>query len=199
MCFFNVFQIHRNVKEVFGSGLKAKKFVKFHKQINFCSTMPVINIKNRMKIIIVPALLIGLSLCSCKDKVAEDANKIKQVAVSKGLSLFEAFNAHNWAAMALMYEEHARFMDPSFGTVEVTQSRKEIEEKYKALESMFPDIQDSLCYMSPCDSNKIVVEFVSKGTAPDGSAFRLPITSILTFKNGLIVSDHTYYDNSQSE
>jgi SnoaL-like domain len=152
-----------------------------------------------MKIIVLPAILLGLSLYSCNDKVANDCTMIKQVSVSKGLSLFEAFNAHNWAAMALMYEENARFMDPSIGAGEVTQSRIEIEEKYKALESMFPDIQDSLCYMSPCDSNKIVVEFVSMGTALDGSSFRLPITSILTFKNGLIVSDHTYYDNSQTE
>jgi hypothetical protein len=141
---------------------------------------------------------LGLFLMGCREQSAMEAAVPKQVPISKGLSLFEAFNAHNWAAMSRLYSENSQSMDPSFGVDEVSQTRKEIEEKYKALEGMFPDIQDSICYMAPCDSNKILVEFVSKGTASDGSVFRLPITSILTFKNGLIVSDHTYYDNSQS-
>ncbi|MBX7262129.1 MAG: nuclear transport factor 2 family protein [Chitinophagales bacterium] len=41
----------------------------------------------------------------------------------------------------------------------------------------------------------VIVEFLSKGTAPDGMKFTLPICTIFKIKNGKIVKDFTYYDN----
>ena len=41
----------------------------------------------------------------------------------------------------------------------------------------------------------MIVEFVSTGTAPDGTKFELPIVSIFTIEEGMITKDWTYYDN----
>ncbi|MEN9638628.1 MAG: hypothetical protein RLZZ262_496 [Bacteroidota bacterium] len=135
-------------------------------------------------------------LASCQEQTKK--NEViapRQVDPAKGRALFEAFNAHNWNAMADKYDADALFMDPALGVYPVHQSKDSIVAKYTQLQAMCPDINDSLVAVWPCDSNKLVAEFVSKGTLPDGSILRLPIVSILTYRNGLIISDHTYYDN----
>ncbi|RYF97379.1 MAG: nuclear transport factor 2 family protein [Chitinophagaceae bacterium] len=109
---------------------------------------------------------------------------------------FSLFNAHNWTGMAAMYKDSAEFRDPSFGTDIVKQTRQQIADKYAALNKNFPDIADSISHIYPSNASNIIVEFVSKGTAPDSSAFRLPICTIFTIENGLITKDFTYYDNN---
>lgn len=59
---------------------------------------------------------------------------------------------------------------------------------------MFPDIKDSIVDMQAVD-NQVVVQFVSSGSSGDSIHFKLPICSVLTFANGKIVKDATYYDN----
>jgi len=107
--------------------------------------------------------------------------------------MFAAFNEHQWQAMADFYTDSASFLDPSFGKEYITQSRAAVVEKYTGFQDVFPNIHDEVVGMYPsCD--KVTVEFISTGTAADGTSFKLPIVTVLTFNNGLIVKDATYYD-----
>lgn len=141
------------------------------------------------------ASLMFVSACQEKTPRHVKTEALTQVDPAKGRALFEAFNAHNWQKMADLYAPDAMFLDPALGAEPVHQSKDAIIAKYTELQSMCPDITDSLVGVWACDTNKLVAEFVSKGTLPDGSSMRLPIVSVLTFRNGLIVSDRTYYDN----
>ena len=107
--------------------------------------------------------------------------------------MFEAFNQHDWETMAAYYSDSASFLDPSLGKEYVKQTRNDIIEKYKGYQQMFPDIHDNVKGVYP-SGDKITVEFVSTGHSGDSVSFTLPIISVLTFKNGLIVKDATYYD-----
>ncbi|OXA97348.1 hypothetical protein B0A75_16665 [Flavobacterium oncorhynchi] len=112
---------------------------------------------------------------------------------------FEYFNSHNWKKMAEMYTETADFKDPSLGQGIVKQTRKQIQEKYAALNEVFPDLKDSIVQIYPSGEKHIIVEFVSTGTAPDNSKFELPICTIFTIENGMITKDFTYFDNFEEE
>ena len=112
---------------------------------------------------------------------------------------FDYFNSHNWKKMAEMYTETADFKDPSLGQGIVKQTRKQIQEKYAALNEVFPDLKDSIVQIYPSGEKHIIVEFVSTGTAPDNSKFELPICTIFTIENGMIVKDFTYFDNFEEE
>lgn len=125
-------------------------------------------------------------------KSAPDSDETKNVAVAN--AMFDAFNKHQWEAMAGYYAEPASFLDPSFGPTYVNKSRAEVADKYRSMEGMFPDIHDELTGIYPYE-DKVVVEFVSTGKASDSVHFSLPIITVLTIKDGLIVKDATYYDN----
>lgn len=133
-------------------------------------------------------ILVGLSLltigCSKSD---EDKN------VDAANALFDAFNQHDWQKMAAFYSKEASFLDPSYGPDYVTKTRKEIESKYAELEKVFPDIHDQVIgtYAS---GDKVIIEFVSTGTLSDTIKLKLSIITVLTFKDGLIIKDATYYD-----
>lgn len=108
--------------------------------------------------------------------------------------MFEAFNRHNWQAMANYYSQTASFLDPSFGTAYVDKTREETVAKYAEMEKMFPDVHDEIKGIYPSE-DKVIVEFIASGTGPDSVRLKLLIISVLTFKDGLIVKDATYYDN----
>ena len=108
---------------------------------------------------------------------------------------FENFNNHDWEKMANMYVENAHFKDPTLGKTIVKQTRKQIIEKYSELNKIFPDLNDKVINIYTSQENVVVVEFISSGTAPDNSKFELPICTIFTLENGLIVKDFTYFDN----
>lgn len=130
-------------------------------------------------------------------------NQTKTMDITKNEKLikqyFEHFNNHNWKKMAEMYKETADFKDPSLGQGIIQQSRKQIENKYAELNSIFPDLKDSIVQIYPSGENHIIVEFVSTGTAADNSKFELPICTIFTIENGLITKDFTYFDNFEEE
>jgi ketosteroid isomerase-like protein len=107
--------------------------------------------------------------------------------------LFEAFNKHDWQAMTSYYSENASFLDPSFGKDYVSKTRTETAAKYAEMESMFPDIHDEVVGIYP-SGDIVTVEFIATGSMNDSIRFTLPIISVLTFRNGLIVKDATYYD-----
>ncbi|MFN5171385.1 MAG: nuclear transport factor 2 family protein, partial [Cyclobacteriaceae bacterium] len=108
-------------------------------------------------------------------------------------SMFGAFNRHDWEAMASHYSDSALFLDPSFGTDYVRQTRIEMVIKYKEMHAMFPDLHDDVVTLVT-SGNRVAVEFVATGTQPDGATFRLPISAMFTIENGKIVRDATYYN-----
>ncbi|RXG11511.1 ketosteroid isomerase-like protein [Leeuwenhoekiella aestuarii] len=108
---------------------------------------------------------------------------------------FEYFNNHNWQKMAEMYLETAEFKDPSLGEGIVKMTTAEIVAKYSELNGIFSDIQDNVIQTYASGEKNIIVEFVSRGTAPDNSKFELPICTIFTIENGKIIKDFSYFDN----
>jgi hypothetical protein len=127
-----------------------------------------------------------LAATSCGRSVANAEQNLQTAG-----NMFAAFNRHDWQAMAGYYVENASFLDPSFGTGYVTKSRQQTIDKYAGLQKMFPGIKDSIVTIFAFD-NKVTVEFVSSD-----AGFRLPICTILSFKDGFITTDATYYDNSK--
>lgn len=129
----------------------------------------------------------------------QNQNSIPIITVSENEKIvrqyYEYFNKHEWTKMAAMYTEIADFKDPSLGQGIVKQTRQQIIEKYSGLGEMFADVQDEIVQIYPSGSKHIIVEFVSTGTAPDGSKFELPICTIFTIEDGKISKDFTYYDN----
>ncbi|MBL7702478.1 MAG: nuclear transport factor 2 family protein [Ferruginibacter sp.] len=127
---------------------------------------------------------------SCRQPATEKESTGKFVK-----QYFDHFNRHNWDKMAAMYADTAAFKDPSLGTGIVMQTRRQIAEKYAALQKDVPDVRDSVIQIYPSGDEHVIVEFISKGTAPDGSKFELPVCTIFTFEQGKIIADYTYYDN----
>ena len=107
--------------------------------------------------------------------------------------MFDAFNQHDWVTMAGYYSDSALFLDPSFSKEYVRKTREEIIEKYGQFQALFPDLHDEIVGMYP-SGDKVIVEFVSTGTSGDSISFRLPIVTVLTFKDDTILKDATYYD-----
>jgi len=145
-----------------------------------------------MKIIVTVSILI-LALIACNNSKENTMAKSDNEELVK--IYFEHFNRHEWKKMADMYSENAEFKDPSLGQGIVKQTRQQFIEKYSELSKIFPDLNDKVIQIYPTDDNHIIVEFVSSGTAADGSKFELPICTIFTFENGIITKDFTYYDN----
>lgn len=113
------------------------------------------------------------------------------------LKLFKYFNKHQWKEMAALYSPSAEFKDPSLGVKPVVQTHAQIIEKYSALQAIFSDIRDEVSAVYASGEKQVIVEFTSTGTAPDGSKFELPVCTVFTMENGVIVRDNTYYDNTE--
>lgn len=97
--------------------------------------------------------------------------------------------------MAKMYADTAYFKDPSLGVGIVKQTRQQTIQKYTELNKIFPNLHDNVVATYLSGEKHITVEFISTGTAADGSKFELPICTIFTIENGKITKDFTYYDN----
>jgi predicted SnoaL-like aldol condensation-catalyzing enzyme len=136
-----------------------------------------------------------LLFVSCKEQPIQKAN----VNTALVKQYFAYFNTHEWTKMASMYVDTAAFKDPSLGPGIIMQSREQVIEKYSALNKMFPDIKDSIIQLYPSGDKHIIVEFISKGKAPDNTVFQLPICTVFTIENGLITKDFTYFDNFEEK
>jgi ketosteroid isomerase-like protein len=112
----------------------------------------------------------------------------------RATQMFEAFNAHDWQKMTSFYSPNADYLDLSYGLEYVKKSSTEIVEKYSGMLKMFPNIQDEVKGMYAA-GDKVTVEFISTGSSGDSIKFTLPICAVLTFQNGKIIRDATYYDN----
>lgn len=140
-------------------------------------------------ILILPFILFA----ACSQQQTTESAQQKNIAVAR--QLFEQFNKHDWNSMAALYADTALFLDPSLGTTPVPQSRRQISEKYTQLHSVFPDIRDDVQNIYPSGTDRVIVEFISTGTLPDGTTMTLPICTVFTIEDGSIVQDFTYYDN----
>ncbi len=129
--------------------------------------------------------------CTTSSKEATGQDRNAQLITQ----YFAAFNDHDWRRMASFYQEKAEFKDPSLGPGVVTQTREQTVKKYTQLQQAFPDIRDRVVQIYPSGDQHVAVEFISSGTAPDGSTFELPVCTIFTIEDGQITRDFTYYDN----
>jgi len=145
---------------------------------------------------LIASLLMVALLNACQEQPAPAAETAQSAPDNRALieQYYKHFNDHNWEQMAAMYAETAEMKDPALGPDMVKQNRAEIAQKYGELEQVFPDVRDSVVAVYPSGKH-VIVEFISTGTAPDNSRFRLPICTIFTIENGLITQDFTYYDN----
>ena len=146
-----------------------------------------------MKTITTLLLAAVLSLSCTPKKENKTSNTKTNVELVQ--AVFEHFNQHDWEGMARLYIEDAEFKDPEYGMEKITKTRADIVGHYTALSQMFPDIKDEVVAIYASGENHVIVEFVSSGTAPDGTTFSLPICSIFTVENGVITKDYNYYDN----
>lgn len=148
------------------------------------------------------AFLAGLlyTMIACQTQPGPSTTLIPVVAPNDSshlqliAQLYLHFNQHAWEQMAALYADTAIMKDPSFGTDAVSMSRADIVKKYLELQQMIPDVTDSVAGMY-ASGRFVTVEFVSKGTGPDGQPFRLPICTVFEIVDGKISKDHTYYDN----
>jgi ketosteroid isomerase-like protein len=139
---------------------------------------------------------IATTLIACNNSKEKNSTSDNEKLVKQ---YFEHFNEHEWIKMANMYAETSEFKDPSLGQGIVKQTRKQIIDKYSELDKFFPDLHDQVIQIYPSGDKHIIVEFVSSGTAPDNTKFELPICTIFTIENGLIIKDFTYFDNFDEE
>ena len=123
---------------------------------------------------------------------AEKKNMAENEIIAR--QVYERFNAHDWEGMAALYSDSTEFKDPAFGTKAVMQSRKQIVEKYAAMHKETPDIHDEITGVYPSGDKRVIVEFVSSGSMPDGDKWELPICTVFTIEKGKIIKDYTYYD-----
>jgi ketosteroid isomerase-like protein len=125
---------------------------------------------------------------------SSDHEQQQNIALTQ--KMFEAFNKHEWQAMASYYTGNASFLDPAFGKDYVTKTQQETAAKYRELQKMFPDLHDEVVGLYP-SGDKVTIEFIATGSMNDSISFKLPIVSVLTFKDGKIIRDATYYDQEQ--
>jgi len=128
------------------------------------------------------------AMLSCQPK---EATRSIELPVD---TYFQYFNAHDWESMAAMYDSVSLFKDPAFGPGTHTMTRPDIIKKYQELAQIIPDVRDSVISKHQA-GEYLTVEFISKGTQPDGKPFELPICTIMKWKDGKIVEDFTYYYN----
>ena len=142
-------------------------------------------------------LLILTTLLSCNNQNQQNMTQAENQKIVT--QYFEHFNKHDWDKLAAMYADTVDCKDPTLGQGIVKQTGQQLVGKYEELQKMFANLQDKVIQMYPSGDQHVIVEFISSGSAPDGSAFELPICTIFTIENGKITKDFTYYDNFDEE
>jgi ketosteroid isomerase-like protein len=156
--------------------------------------------KKKFTKIFLAIIACGLLSCSGNEKQSKELTNSTTETVTDSTNIkiilknFEYFNKHDWASKAMLFAETATFLDPAYGKEKVTRNRQQMIEKYSSLEKNLPDIRDEIKVLH-ASGNIVVAEIISHGTLPGGSDLNLPICIVYRIENGLIVEDHTYYDN----
>jgi ketosteroid isomerase-like protein len=110
----------------------------------------------------------------------------------KARLIFQAFNEHDWDLMLSYYSKEAVFEDPSFERR--VSDPVFIKEHHRELQAYFEDIKDDVKHVYSC-GDVVVVEFISHGTGKNGEKLAMPICTVLTFRDGLVIRDATYYND----
>lgn len=137
-----------------------------------------------------------VTLLSCNQKQSNMTPTQHEKIVTQ---YFTHFNNHAWSKLAAMYADTVECKDPTLGQGIVKQTGKQLADKYEALQGHFTNLKDEVIQLYPSGDKHVIVEFISSGSAADGSSFTLPICTILKIENGLITKDFTYYDNFEEE
>jgi ketosteroid isomerase-like protein len=122
-----------------------------------------------------------LSACGTPDTPKDTGETLRTAT-----AVFNAFNNHDWEKMESLYADSVKLEDPAYPGGKT--GKAGMTDFYRSV----PDVYDSVRSIL-VQGNTAVVEFVSTGTI-NGEKFTLPICSVLTIENGLVVSDRTYYD-----
>ncbi len=138
-------------------------------------------------------MITAVTFTACHEHKEKTVNKTPNQQIVE--QYFKHFNDHEWTKLANMYAPDSDFKDPSLGDGIVKQTRQQTSDKYSKLNEVFPDLHDKVIRIYPSGPTHIIVEFISTGTAPDHSAFTLPVCTIFTIENGLITKDYSYFDN----
>ena len=141
---------------------------------------------------VITLIIATIAFISCNNKQKNISNIGNENLIK---TYFEHFNNHDWNKMANMYAEITDFKDPSLGLGVVKQTKQQTIDKYKELNKIFADLHDKVIQIYFSGDKHVTVEFVSSGTSADKIKFELPICTIFTIENGLIVKDFTYFDN----
>ena len=144
-----------------------------------------------------PFLLLLSIITSCKYQ--NQSNMQHEENQNLITQYFTHFNNHEWTKLAAMYADSVECKDPTLGLGIAKQTGQQLAGKYGELHGIFADINDKVIQMYPSGDKHVIVEFISTGSAPDGTAFELPICTIFTIENGKITKDFTYYDNFDEE
>lgn len=108
-------------------------------------------------------------------------------AAATTMAMFAAFNRHDAAAMAALYAADARLTSPDYCA---PRGKADVERSYAALFAAFPDVEDVI-EMMVVEDDKVAVRFTATSKA---TGLRLPIAAFLKVRDGLIVSDDSYFD-----
>lgn len=133
---------------------------------------------------------LGLAL-ECAEK-KDPHVEIAAQNLNSAKALFAAFNQHDWNKMADFYAKDAQFLDPAYGMDWVKKNREELMANYKGMQKNSPDIKDELTTIFAA-ADQVSIQFTSSGTT-EGQQWSIPISTVLTFKDGKIIKDATYYD-----
>jgi ketosteroid isomerase-like protein len=138
------------------------------------------------------AIAITVYFCNFNQQAIQEINSMPSSQFVD--DYFATFNQHNWQKLSEFYADSTMLKDPAFGLLPIKQSKLDIQKKYEVLHQSITDVHDSVVKIYTAKDH-VIVEFLSRGTAPDGVTFSLPICTIFGFENGKIVEDFTYYDN----
>lgn len=122
-----------------------------------------------------------LALTACQ---AEPSNEAIVAA------LFDAFNAHDSAAIAALYTDDAKVFSPEACTPTV--GPQAIADGYDAMFQQIPDVTDTLTHIVS-NGRHVAVTFTASSQLP-GAEFALPIAAFLTIDNGKISEDRAFFD-----
>jgi hypothetical protein len=129
--------------------------------------------------------LVAMILTACtspQTSTSSEAEETRRVAAA----IFEAFNAHDWDRMESYYADSVQLQDPAYP------GGKTGKAGMTSFYASVPDIHDAVQNIY-VQGNIACVEFISTGTM-NGQKFSLPICTVLTIENGLVIRDNSYYD-----
>jgi ketosteroid isomerase-like protein len=133
------------------------------------------------------SMYVGILLLSaCTSPGNNGTEQIEAKTRKIATDVFAAFNAHDWHKMESLYSDSVVLEDPSYPKGK--KGKAGMTDFYKSV----PDIHDEVTRIF-VEGNVAVVEFVSTGTI-DGQKFSIPICTVLTVADALVVQDNTYYD-----